>query len=546
MKALLEAKTVVPELTARGDWEAVLMTLHYLVESCPRYDQIGQVEAAILPLFSPADLRDQPELLVLVARVLCAARQPGKLLALVEPLGPGRLRPETEIYAGWAWLSTGQPERTLQVAPDLSRVDPHHLGLYWRFQAEAKARLKQPWRVEMAQAKRWLRGLALGRCLLEEGTLLSIEGHLGAARGSWAEAIGYLGSDPYYQAWANYNIGVALQVSNPARAEHYLLESQRLSSLGAGERFRARALCGLAGVRRLLGDWQRALDTYTRATKAPGDPSDIVEAHWGRGNMLRLIGWPEQALRSFKDALLLQVPGQRWLHVDIAAVNVMLEDTARAYEALEGAGDLGARSQSLKRVVELELRRISGGAVFKSGEPPDLPLQSTWLAHETYCFPALFAELGLLESLRALVPPPVSHNRVEVVASDALGVKVNGRPVALAPRVGELLVRLLESGGQESTETLLEDLYHNQPRHRERNARQALWELADRLRMGLGWEQSVVIAPDLYALDPAALWEYDMTGLPRARWINFMRHLKSDWAEQKRRSALLPDDLEFM
>jgi DNA-binding SARP family transcriptional activator len=120
---------------------------------------------------------------------------------------------------------------------------------------------------------------------------------------------------------------------------------------------------------------------------------------------------------------------------------------------------------------------------------------------------------------------------VQVRARGVLSIKVNGRAVPIRPvsRAGELLVLLLEGGGEESVERLVAALY---PDHETKAGKNALSKQVTTLRKALGWECSVEAVGGGYRLDDTAHWSYDVDEA-RTHGENvhrFMEGVYSEWA----------------
>jgi tetratricopeptide (TPR) repeat protein len=370
---------------------------------------------------------------------------------------------------------------------------------------------------------------------LEEGNVFWLQGELGAARGCWSEALAHLRDDPYYIAWVHYNLGIVLQPNQPVQAEPHLLKAEQLSHQKSARKFRSRALCGLGVVRQGLGEWQRALFSYERAILAEGDATDHREALWRKGHLLRMMGQASEALALFQQALD-KLPAA-WLHADLAAARLMLGDIQGAQRELQQANDLGARGRLLVQVVQAELARQAGQAVWLDSATP-----GGWLKDEVHCFPRLFAQLKA-EGLE--VEASLKKGlQVEVRAAGVLQVRVNGREVELPSKPGELLVRLLESEGSEALDFLLDDLYPQYGLDRARRANQALWETADQLRQILGWEDSIQNLGKAYRLDPQTHWEYDIPKLVIPGNHRFLQGVRSRWVRERLvflRTGVFPD-----
>jgi DNA-binding SARP family transcriptional activator len=99
-------------------------------------------------------------------------------------------------------------------------------------------------------------------------------------------------------------------------------------------------------------------------------------------------------------------------------------------------------------------------------------------------------------------------------------------------KTGELLVLLLELGGQAASETLIEHLWPdtNPPSKK----RQNLWQRVRDLRRILGWEGSIQSLGKAFRLDPNTAWEFDLTKARKDGKADapFMQGVYSLWARE--------------
>lgn len=536
--ALSDARTSIQQHLELGQAEMALKTLEHTLRQCKTYAQHEAILDELIPLIPGSMFEAYPLGRLLYVRTLCSARRDAQLLSFAENLLDRSDTPlAVRVYCAWAWGMGQQYAKVLELPESLADhlTDPE-VGLFWRSRAEAMGYQGQPgWQKAFAKARKCLKGDALGRCLLEEGNVWMWLGDKAEARSRWSEALLYLREDPFYIAWTHYNLGMSVYSFTPQVAEPHLLQAEQITRQKAAQKFRCRALCGLGAVRRALGEWSRALYSYQLAAKAEGDDSDHQTALWGQGHMLRLMGRLPEAIALFQEALERFPKGGRWLYADLAAARLMLGATKSAKEALGQAADLQERGKTLMGVVQAELARREGD---KQGMLAALEgvATSLWLRDEAHCFPEVFAQLKLAGKLTELPPAAPTKLRVEVRAAGVLGVQVNGRPVPLQPtgKPGELLVRLLESGGEESLEGLIYDLYRTYGPGQTRKAQQALWEHVDKLRQALGWEESLQAVGRAYRLDPQAEWDYDVAKLAVPNQGRYLEGIYSDWALEKR------------
>ncbi|HEU4743480.1 MAG TPA: tetratricopeptide repeat protein [Meiothermus sp.] len=531
---LAETLTSILALIETDRIGLALQTLRKLVDEARTYHACQILLEEVFSQLSE-DFLAIPEAAHLYARVLCSARKPHKLLEFAQGYSVEASSP-VNLYRAWAMIHTRQPERALELLAGLEQtLLPSDQGLWLRFKAEALAFLgAEGWKEAFAEARQHLAGGALGRCLTEEGNHRFRFGELASARGLWSEALSYLNHDPYYSAWLRHSLGITALAQDPVEAEYHLLIAEELSRKQAAREFRARALCGLGAVRRVLREWDRAISSYQAAYKAAQEPDDMQEALWGLGNTYRLSGRPAEAVHYFFQAHAV-VPSSA-LFVDIAAAKLMLGDLQGAEVALTQVSHLNPREEAKATLLRAEIARRKGhrdglGQALSRLEP-----SSAWVAEEHSCFPDLFESWRQLGRLGVFDPPRPQVTRVEVKAAGILQVKVNGREVPLKPtsKAAEVLVLLLEGGGQETVERLVVALNPDTtPEHKEKD-RQKVWAHVKKLRQVLGWEGSVEAMGGAYRLDPSAKWDYDMRHPQVRARGQFLEGIYSGWVLDKR------------
>jgi len=512
--------------------DRLAQVLARMVQEADAYaDAKNLVEAAFALL--PHDfLRQYPEVAGLYARTLCSARMHQALLDLTDTLHlPHPAQARVQLFRSWALMRVQRVTEALALLQAIkSQLEPEDRGWWLRFRADALAYLNQPgWAEVFAQARQCLRGGALGRCLMDWGNHHFRLGEVGLALGLWAEALAHLTHDPYYLAWLHHSLGITVLHSQPSEAERHLLQAVELSKNKEAEEFRARALCGLGAVRRVLGEWDRALFCYQQAARVAREPDDLQEAYWGMGYTYRLSGQPAEAMGCFWRAHAAE-PADA-LYVDIALTHLMLGNPSGAEAALSQALQTAGRDAVKARLGWAELARQQRQKATLEAILPTLDWQQPWLQEERYCLPALFSEAqrrGYLELPRRRLRPLV----VEVRAAGLLRVRVNGREIPLAPtsRAAEVLVLLLEHHAEATLDQLADKLY---PQLNRRKARQALWPHLERLREALGWEHSVEAQGGTYRLDPGAHWRYDLH-TPGAKKGSFLEGIYRNWVQARR------------
>jgi tetratricopeptide (TPR) repeat protein len=382
-----------------------------------------------------------------------------------------------------------------------------------------------------------LNGRALGLALNEEGTYRLQTGDFMAAQRLYGEALPLLRHDPYYHAWVKYNLGIAGLHQLKPEAEQHFLEMQQLVQRSDAKGLQGRAWTGLAAFRRGQGEWARAEAAYRCALRLSTEADDLVQAWRGLGHTHRLAGRFDAALEAFYSARQISAVLSQAVLVDLAALHVQCGDLSAARASLNAvSGELTLQNRERRWIVEAELERRAGCADAALERLRGVQMHTLWVREERGCFPALFA---LLESMGVATPAPLPRNvqtAIEVKALGTLLVTVNARrvPIKATSKIGQLLVRLLEMGGQDSLEGLIEALYPQAAADRpsQRKAAQALSALVKELRVALGWADSVQSSGGAYVLDPNARWLYDaQAAAPDGR---FLEGHYSDWVQEKR------------
>ncbi|GIW35121.1 MAG: hypothetical protein KatS3mg072_2454 [Meiothermus sp.] len=519
-----------------GHDQAALQLLYNAFEQCQTYQQALDLLERLRRL--PLAYDHHPSSARLYVQTLCRARRPDEILQFFSNHSP---EAALWVYQAWALVRLGRYSQALQTLENATPATDMDWSIFYRSKGEALFWTGDPgWLEVFDRSRAHLQGTALGRMLLDRGWFLNHRGQRPAALVSWAEALAYLERDPYYLAWAHHSLGSALLHDQPHKAEHHLLEAYKVSRKEAAREFRARALVGLGAVRRSLGEWERALDSYQYAFKEAGDTQDRLLALWGWGHTLRLMGRVEQAFSKLIQAW--ELKPEEWLEADLAATRLMLGERKSVLESLPRLqtllqeGKLGERSRVVLRVLEAELARQQGSERQAQALIAELDPQSLWVREELGCFPGLARQMGLH-------PPHTQRFRVEVQPFGRLEVRVNGRPVPIGAvsKAGELLVFLLVQRGQASLELLLDRLGdpHN------KNPRKALWETIEKLRRALGWKDSVQSCGRVYTLDPRAEWVCDLEPksypFPSAEDPSqtFMAGYYSEWVEEWRQQWLV-------
>jgi tetratricopeptide (TPR) repeat protein len=390
------------------------------------------------------------------------------------------------------------------------------------------------WREAFGRAKGLLSGNQLGYALLNEGYCLSESGQSAEARNVWLEALPLFRSHPKMLAWVRYNLGISALSDLDPEAERHFLEAERLTRKPQAAALRAPTLNGLAGSRRVLGEWFRAEFAYRVGLEAARDAHDLTESYLGLARTLRLAGRHTEALETLEFALSEPELEHDLFHVARAKNYLALGQPAKARASLERVGELVSEYDKwLERIARAELARQDQHFDEAINLLEGLPVTTLHAREEVRQWPELFA---LLRAVGKPVPEPLEYIKttvVRVTANGILRVTVNARAVTIPPvgRTGELLVFLLEQGGAASLEVIRDAFFPDAQDEDVRRANKTIWFHAESLRKALGWASSVIALRGAYQLDPDVIWQYDIAEA-RAQGAfrgEFLKGVYSDW-----------------
>lgn len=521
--------------------EAAGRTLDWVIAQADSKHKFTQVLQRLLEALPLAPFLNTPELARRYAHIACRAREAGALERLLCGWPEG-VPYALKVYQAWLLQFRGHPGAALEGLHTLEPSPyPYEHGLHLRLLGEIQAALGQPlsvWQPCFEAARPFLRGTALGLCLLTEASWLYSAREVARARHLWAEALPLIRSDVYYSAWWRYNLGITyLREGEISHAERHFTELEKLCRREEAAPFRVCAQVGFAAARRSLGELERALACSRQALRYArqgyGDPEDLEAALWGIGLALRLLGYHDEALGYLLEAR--GVQNAVWLSGDLAVCCLHLKQLEQARHHLQVTQWGGPRHLTLHHLVQAELCRQAG----------DVPGMETALAALDFAHPSLREEApgfsALLEQARSLgyAPPllePRASLEVRVKAEGTVQVWVNGREVSLGATglPAQALVYLLESRGRAALGDLTTALFESRATQRDA-ARKALHPHLVRLRTALGWPESVQAQQGAVQLDPRAIWRYDIDEL-RAQGVrprSFMQGVGSEWVLEK-------------
>jgi tetratricopeptide (TPR) repeat protein len=338
-----------------------------------------------------------------------------------------------------------------------------------------------------------------------------MSGQESKAHDVWLEALACFKNNAYFSAWIRYNLATTGLNNLDPQSERHLLAALHNTKKASAQGVQSPVWSGLARFRCLSGDWKRAEFAYLQSLNSAIGPADKQIAYRGLVTTYYLSGQQDKALETLEEAL--QEPGMAHFLLFVLQAKAYLKcgqiDKARA--VLERVGTPNFEMERWEwRIAQAELARSQDHLDEAVALLEGLPLHTLHAREEVRLFPKLFA---LLEASGREIPKPLDYieqTKVQVSAQGVLHVWVNNRPVEIVPtgRVGELLVYLLEQGGQTSLEHIAAAIYPEVFEAAKR--RKLIWKLVNGLREALGWEDSVVALRGAYQLDPSALWHYDI------------------------------------
>lgn len=526
------------------NFDVALQTVKALAENI-----LGQHEwrscLKVLELLPQTRLQESGAWASVYTRALRGDRQSGAIIEFVATLKVDLFN-ETwaEVLVDLAWSQVCFEQHRLAQDTLLGAqpyLDGVALAYAWRLLGQTGFELADPsWRSAFDQAKNGFLGRDLGLCLIEEGTCLSRAGLELEARACWLRAIPLLDTDRYHLAWVQHCLGGSYLRDANIESERHFWEVERLSAHAHAAAFSSRASSGLGGAHRLRGEWKMALTRYRQAAASAVEADDAQVAWWGLGHTLRLQGKVEQALEALHRAA--HFLPSTWVQVELAAAHLCAGDAVEAKRLIAPIKEVHGQARQRLGVIRAELARIAEDSVTLAGSLAEIQLDALVACEERVSFPVLFDHLA---QSGFQMPHPldwIEKQTVFVEAFGALEVRVNGRLVRLKPtgRCGELLVLLLECGGVASIERLIMRLW---PETSVSSKRQALWQLVQRLRLMLAWDESVIALGEVYKLDPETHWVYTPAKVhvrkhPRHK---FLEGVYSEWVLENREGVSQAD-----
>lgn len=513
----------------------VLQTLQLVVNQASKQSEFALLQESLFHGL-PEDLLQAEGIAELYGFVLCRARKQQVFLDFFAGLPAARLTPELQVLKGWAMLSNPD-DQAARTALDLLQAQGEKMsgwfeGLRLRTVGDCMAQLGLPdWEVPFQQARGHLHGIPLGLCIMQEGTAHYTVGKAEQARTLWATALPLLKEDPHYHAWLRYNLGITSLGPNPIEAERHFLELEQLRNRHEAKDFQASALRGLAAARRALGELDRAMSCLQEGFKRHPDVHDREQLLWGMGYTLLQAGHWVDGLAHLQQAF--DIQQSNWIRAYMALAQVGMGDLQGTLKTLQGFDTLnGKRSGQVALLCLAEVARQTGQIEEACKHLQNIDFKQPHLKEERRCLELLFRFAEQQGFPEVQVLPLKGTHTIEVQAEGVLRVKVNGRHIPIKPtsKGAELLVRLLEKGGQDTLESLLDTLFRDTEGNR-RKAGQALWNHVKKLRSLLGWEESILAPGGAFLLDPGAHWVYDIAlAREQGRPVRgFLEGVYSEW-----------------
>lgn len=474
-------------LVAHGHLKVAQRWLHRLAEQPPPQ---AQLEAWVHLLTSqPTAWRLHPQRAPWIGWLLIRVGKTDLLEPYLLPLS----RQEPAAQALWAqwWLWQQQPLPALAelVHPPPTGSPVFHT-LWWCSRAQALHATGQPGAESDFQlAQQDLSPQQLGWLYLHWAQHLTEHQQTVEAGGFLQQAWPLCSQDPHLQSLIQYQLALTQLALDPGLSEAHCLQAAQTSH-------QAQATLLLAQLRLQWGEWSRALLAFEKAVDLAHNIPTRIKALYGLGESLFHLGRTDEAYVQFQ-LMERQYPQEMGnLKVWTALCLLQIRDQGGAQQALATAQPQTPRHQALHQLALATLAQQQGQPFDMQALDPYLPLLGQFLVQ--------FPTPGQQGATR---PAPY---QITVFAGESIRALVNGRPIPLPPnsRMAELLVLLLEAGGQANLDWLLDQMYPEAAPNQRSTATRALWELVNQLRQILGWQDSLQALGGTYRLDPVAKWQY--------------------------------------
>lgn len=435
--------------------------------------------------------------------------------------------PMLHLARGWMLNIKQQPIQALShIDIALEQLSGRLQGMAYVYRAKVLFTLGQVWLPSFENAIQRLKGRERGLCLLELGVCHDLSGKSGLAQTIWLEAASYLQTDTYYTAWLEYNMGITALRDLDFNAEKHFLETKRL---GASQyTWLTQAWRGLGAVRRYLGEFDRAEFAYKQALSANLEPKQRIDAVVGLAITLRRSNRSREALKLiYAELVNLEIPPPS-LILQLVAAELTLGQLESAITHLAQIPDtLTADDTQRCYLIQAEIALRQDNPTKSLGILKMAQLNSAPAREEFTVWTVLYQLAAQFISMPSPLPQETQRH-ISVYALGGLRVFVNDRMVTFPPRVGELLVFLLERGGYASREEICTMLY---PTTKPKAAFSALRTLLAELKSIFGWENAFTREHGVIHLDSTPTWFYDVTQARQTKRVSgtFLPTIYREW-----------------
>lgn len=469
----------------------------------------------------PAELLRERDWRILIGRVLSGAREDARLSDWIERClnATGQLEPELEVLHAYVLICSA---RYAHASETLHRV-LEHLSGPWLALAHQRLiwtahHLRRPWDTHLEAARHGLAGRGLGLALLDAAECAYSDNDLALSQRLTLEALPLLRGDTLHHAQAHLRLGFDLLRGGDLGAETHFLRGYQETLKAEGKALRAKALNGLAALRRVQGEWRIALEYYRRASKAAIDADDTHElelASLNTARTQRLSGNPRAAIQTLETALRQGVKHPDMFRLELAAALLVCGETRTVSTLLEQSRDVYGADRFLYAILAAELARGNG----QYGQVLELlrgvPMTERLAREEVTHFPELFA-WAAAQGLHVPEPLPFPVKtvvRIVQTSRTKLQVFVNERRVPQLEDTQDAaaLLRLLRTPNTPvKTDDLAVAIFALEEIEQiESGFRDLTNKIVSRLRHKLGYPESVRHDRHAYWLDADTIWIFE-------------------------------------
>jgi tetratricopeptide (TPR) repeat protein len=291
----------------------------------------------------------------------------------------------------------------------------------------AKHRLFKNWATEEHLVRTLLEGHALGLALIDIGQCFYEENKTVQARSTWLEALAMVEGDKFQKTDVSMRLGVSyLREFELEKALPYLLKAEKDSRHPSAKFIRVRALCSLAALHRVRGEFLVALEIYKQATKIKLSNNDRLEALLNLGRSQRLMNSTDAAIVTLIKASKILSTKDTGIFIELAAAYLRGGYTQDARITLAKSSSAFGADLHLQMIIEAEFLRLEGHFDAALEKLRALPMDSRLMREEVLQFKALFT---LARAAGLTVPEPLPYftqYHFEIFTEGALVVLRNG------------------------------------------------------------------------------------------------------------------------